>query len=158
YGLAYLVYHKAGNDAAANPYAANLWTAMSAGYTPVTYVNQITTDGSKATATVASTVNLANGMAAVWGAGNDALCGTVAITVVDSTHFSYPSSVAPGTMTTPGMLATQSNSWIGVNDQYNDSGVYLAEWAYFYDWCYPWLVANGHDQFVRDQIKAGYWQ
>ncbi len=158
YGLAYLVYHKAGNDTAANPYAAALWSAFSKSYGPVTYISQIVTNGGTATATVTSTAGLSNGNAAVWGVSDDNLCGAQTITVIDGTHFTFPSAVPPGTYTTATMLATQSGAWAGWNDQYNDSGVALAQWAYFYDWCYDWLAANGHDQFARDQIKAGYWQ
>ncbi len=170
YAGSYLFYHKSGQDSIANPYAANLWAAASSGVAPVTYITQITVrsggglNGSNvATATVASTGSIKNGSGAIWGNAYDALCGSAYysdITVTSATTFTFSTVyAAPGTY--PGgstTLVTQAPIFSGPNDQYNDSGVALAMWAYFYDWCYDWLVANGHDQFARDQIKAGYWQ
>ncbi len=170
YAAAYLFYHKNGQDSTANPYAANLWSAMSASTRPVTYISQIVVtsgggvSGSNlATATVASTSNIVSGAGAIWGAANDSICGSAYysdITVTSSTTFTFSTLYAsPGTY--PGgstTLLTQNSIFSGPNDQYNDSGVALAEWSYFYDWCYDWLVANGHDQFARDQVKSGFWQ
>ncbi len=159
--FAYAVYHKAGNDATANLYAAAAWNYFNANFKPATYITgPIVVSGHVATATVPSTANLSSGGAAVWGVLNDLLCGATGITIVNAATFTYSTGLADGSypITSGATLVTQSGAWAGYNDQYNDSGVALSQVSYFYDWCYDWLVANGHDQFLRDQIKAGYWQ
>jgi hypothetical protein len=167
YFAAYALYHKAGNDAAANRYAAAAWAGMipAAGSNVVTIIS-IVTDGSTATVTFAAppspALTTGTDHLGIWGVGNDALCGNINIaSVPDATHVTFASSVAPGTYSGSGMIGAVRNSaywaWIEGVDENGDGGTYLSMWAYFYDWCYDWLVANGHDQYARDQIKAGYW-
>lgn len=176
YAFAYAMYHKAGNDTAANPYAAALWASMTGTDGSGSYVSTITsivTDGTTATVTLAAAPGPAlttDSSVSVWGASTDALSnsvgcyGCVKITnVIDTTHFQYlTAGVAAGTYAGSTMLLAVRNSsdyfqWIGGVDENGYVAVSLSEWAYFYDWCYDWLVANGHDQYARNQLKAGYW-
>src|ERR1035438_6864804 len=54
------------------------------------------------------------------------------------------------------MLAVR-DAWKGVDQEGYYSSALLDLSSTFYDWCYDWLVTNGHDQYVRDNIKAEYW-
>ncbi len=160
YALAYQIYHKAKQDNLANSYAAAAWAGMTAMSQPVYYVTSIVTDSAgNATATLSAPANPPIGLGsyalAVWGAGNDLLNGPITVaSVPTATTFTYPTPVPNVSVTSSGMLA--SASWTGATPQ-GSSARQLSQWAYFYDWCYDWLVANGHDQYARDQIKAGYW-
>ena len=127
---------------------------------PVYAITSIVTDSNgNATATLnsAPSTPLTTGVYAfaVWGASNDALNGPrKVISIPSSNTFIYTTSVRNTTVTDPGILG--SASWLGAST-HGEMARELSQWAYFYDWCYDWLVANGHDQFARDQIKAGYW-
>jgi hypothetical protein len=162
YAMLYAIYHKAGQDSTANPYAEALWNTMSSSHvsSPVYYITSITTDSSGiATATLSSAPNppITPGVYhfAVWGAKDDALCGPVNVVSVPSpTTLTYRTTVKNASVTDSGMLG--STTLTGV-DQTGQVGRVLAQWSYFYDWCNDWLVANGHDQYARDQIKAVYW-
>ena len=176
YALAYALYHKSGNDAAANPFAAALWASMTGpdGSGSLVYtITSIVVSGTTATVTLAtmpSPVLTTSTYAAVWGASTDALSNSagcyscVVITGVTGNTFTYTTagSPAPGTYTGPTMLLAVRNTgnyiqWIGGIDEDGYVASALSGWAYFYDWCYPWLVANRHDQYARNQLEAGYW-
>ena len=162
YGLLYAIYHKAGQDSTAAPYAQALWNTMSSSHVsaPVYYITSITTDGSGlATLTLSAPpdqpITPGTYHFAVWGASINALCGPVNVLSVPSpTTITYQTTAKNVSVTDTGMLG--STKLTGV-DQTGQVGRLLAQWAYFYDWCYDWLVANAHDQYVRDQIKATYW-
>lgn len=164
YALSYAIHHKAGNEAVANPYAAAAWAGMQNLSGVVYPVTSIVTDAQGiATVTLASQPNppIQVGMyrMSVWGVSNDAMNGPVKVLSASGNTVTYPTTVASATFTGPGMLAGESNGgypWIGATG-HGESGRALAQWAYFYDWCYDWLVANGHDQYARNQLKAGYW-
>ena len=175
--FAYAVYFKAGMPSTANLYAAAVWSALngsSGSGGPVYTINAISVSGTTATVTLATAPSPAlttSSYVAVWGASSDALSNSagcyscvVVTNVVDGTHFQYTTTgVAPGIYSGSTMLLAVSNypttynQWIGGVDEDGYNAVALSEWAYLYDWCYPWLVANGHDQYARNQLKAGYW-
>ncbi len=160
YALTYQIYHKAKQDTVANPYAAAAWAGMSGMNQAVYYIKSIVTDSQGvATVTLSAPANppiqLGGYALGIWGVSNDFMNGPITVTAVTSpTTFTYPSAVPNATFTNSGMLG--STTWLGAAVQ-GESARQLSQWAYFYDWCYDWLVANGHDQYARDQIKAGYW-
>ena len=170
YGFAYLMYHKAGKDATANTFAAAAWAAASSPPDrvggPVDAISQIivTAGGgigsypNTATATFASPpVSTVPGIGydyMVWGASNEGLCGYLHILTASPSGFTFATWAPPGTYAESTLLGT---AYWGGTDGHGYSGSQLSEWAYLYDWCYPWLVANGHDAYARSQIKAGYW-
>ena len=160
YAFAYAVYHKAHNDKAANAYAASAWTGMTKGFSPAYTITSIRIDDKgRATVTLAQPANPPITPGAyhfgVWGLSDDSLCGPITVaSVLSPTSFTYQTGHKAASFTGPGMLG--STTWLGL-DQHGTAARQLAQWSYFYDWCYDWLVANRHDQYVRDQIKAGFW-
>jgi len=162
YGLLYAIYHKAGQDSTANPYAQALWNTMGSSHisSPVYYVTSITTDSNGlATATLSSAPNppITPGTYhfAIWGASNDSLCGPVNVVSVPSpTTLTYQTTVRNASVGNSGILGSATLTGA---DETGQVGRLLAQWSYFYDWCNDWLVANGHDQYARDQMKALYW-
>jgi len=160
YAYVYAIYHYAGQDSTANSYAQALWNTFSTYYQAPVAITSIVTDVSgNATVTLSSppAVALSTGCCkGIWGASNDSLNGGINITsVIDSTHFFYHPSVVSETHTESGMYYTGAS--LTGNDSTSQVGVQLESLAYFYDWCYDWLVANGHDAYIRDMIKAWYW-
>ncbi len=160
YAFAYAVHHKAGDDKTANGFAATIWSWFGTKFTPIYQIVSITTDGNGvATVKLAQPANppLTPGSYhfSIWGLSNDTLCGPITVLAVPSpTTLTYQTGVKNASFTSPGMLG--SVNWMGL-DQHALSARTLAQWSYLYDWCYDWLVANGHEKFARDQIKAGYW-
>jgi len=160
YALIYAYYHYAGNDVTANPYAAALWSTFSTHYMQPVPISSIVTNGSgTATVTLSTTptTTLSTGCCnGVWGATNDSLNGgRDIVSVIDATHFTYASGVVSQTHTESGMYYTAGTP--SGNDATSQVGEVLESLSYFYDWCYDWLVANGHDVEVRDRVKVYYW-
>ena len=160
YALSYAIQHKAGNDAAANPFAAAAWAGFQSPYftAPVSYISRIVVSGGVATVTFSNppaSPLKAGGAIGIWGCATDALCGPHQIAAVpDATHITYATTVSGGEYTEGTLLA--STLWLGA-DSTGQIGLHLAQLAFFYDWCHSWLVANGHDQLIRDNIKALYY-
>ena len=160
YAFAYMILHKSGDDAAANVYAANAWQGMTASWGQAYTITSITTNATGlATATLSEApsppITTGAYKFAVWGVSTDLMNGAKTVLAVPtSTTFTYQTAVLNANFTESNMLG--SAKWLG-EDAHNISGRTLAQWTYFYDWCYDWLVANGHAQYARDQIKAGYW-
>jgi hypothetical protein len=159
YALAYALYHKAGNDTAANPYAATAWAGMQLLGGTIYPILTITSDGTGlATVTFASAPNppMKTGTAvAIWGPIDDSWCGGQNILSAPTpTTATYQTLAHNTSISTSGVFAT--TFWGGL-DQHATGARALAQWSYFYDWCYDWLVANGHDAYARSQIIAGYW-
>ncbi len=160
YAFAYSVYHKAGDDKTANQFAASIWNGLTAHASPAYPIVSIAVDG-----TGLATVKLAQAPNppvtpggyhfSVWGAPNDAICGPQTVVSVPSpTTVTYRTGVKNITFNNPELIG--SVNWMGL-DQHAAVARGLAQWSYFYDWCYDWLVANGHEKYVRDHIKTGYW-
>jgi hypothetical protein len=157
YTVAYQAYLRAGNTAQANEYANSIWRAWAQNPSAVT-ATSIVVSGGVATVTLsaAPVPALVNGGAmGIWGASDDLLCGAhYPITVIDSTHFSYVTGEPNGTHTDSTLIV--SAFWQGAQSN-GQTGAQLSAWAYLYDHCHPWLVANGYDQRARNELKAGYW-
>ncbi len=171
WSFAYQLHHLNGNDSLAAPFASTAWDSLS---DPTKNVGgilfhpvSISTNSAGTLATITYPFDpgiTTSSVIAVWGVSNDNLnYGGLTVTRVDATHYTYapPFGATTGstTYTDSTILTTDAatrNAWYG-NDAYSTSGVRLTAWAYFYDWCYDWLVANGHDQQARDNILAGYW-
>ena len=164
YAFAYLVYHTLGNDEQANPYAAAIWAGLTAGPTigPVGYVTSITTSSSGVATIVfgadpGSTFSV-GATFQIRGTSSDAFNGrnhtVLTHTGATLTASGFPASASASNS---GILALALPASPGEMDQ-NETGAFiLAGLAYYYDWCYPWLAANGHDQEIRDNLKVGYW-
>ena len=158
YAFLYATYHQAGNDATANTYAAAAWTGFQSPYLTqtVSRVSSIAVSSSVATATLTAAASpplSAGAVIGIWGCATDALCGArMILSVPDATHFTFDAtSVANGTYSEAGLMA--STLWLQA-DEKGGSGNHLAKLAFYYDWCLPWLVANGHDTYIRDNIIA----
>ncbi len=164
YGLSYAMYHKVGNDAVADSYALALYnglkSATAVGTTrPVYDITAYTVASNVGTVTVSPTpgAELTAGVGiGVWGCplANDAYCGQRTITGVSGSTITFSMMAANATIITNGMVATRGYQGVDATAQI---GVTLASWAYLYDWCYPWLAANGKASEIVRYIKAAYW-
>jgi hypothetical protein len=171
WSFAYLLYHKLGNDTAANPYAAAMYTYIttevnqSGGITK--HVTAIDTDSSgNPTVTFSAphgitlgtpgSVNLFLGGASL---AHDGLMGSTQVWSVPTSTTVVTSNLGVGLanlhVTDSGMLAN-TNLGYGA-DQVGTAATKMIAMAYYYDWCYDWLVANGHDATILDNLKLGYW-
>jgi hypothetical protein len=168
YGFVYQMYLKAGQTSKANAVAAAAWAAYTSSglggeVDPISRI-VVTAGGGNygpntATATFANPpVTVVPGIGydyMIWGvSGADWLCGFQHIMSASSSGFTFATSGSPGTYTNSGMVGT---AYFGGTDQHGYSGAQLSQLAYLYDWLYPWLVANGHDAYVRAQITTSYW-
>ena len=114
---------------------------------------------------------------------NDVLCGNggsnpsgITISkVTDSTHLSfaignYQATAYGRSYTDPYMIlvtdtnvanptARNYNQYLSYMDELGNTGTSVSQWAYFYDWCYWWLQAQGADYvtYAQNQIIAGLW-
>lgn len=164
YALNYLLYHKLGNDASADPYALALYNGLksatlSGATYPVYNITRIDVSGNLETVTLASAPGAeitAGADIGVWGCAlaQDAYCGSKTITSVSGNTFSFPFTAPNITITDSGMVTTRS--YLGLDGK-GFGGIVLSEWGYFYDYCNPWIVANSHTAEVINYIKAAYW-
>lgn len=154
YSMLYQVYHHAGNDATANPYAAALWNSFSGHYPQPVTVTSIVVSGGTATVTTTVANAFSNTWTGVWGVTNDNLAGSKFITVTSPTTFTYSTTEPNQTHTESGMYASQIFTGVDSSAQ---TGIVLMSLAEYWDNCHDWLVANAHDGYILDMIKTLYW-